>query len=59
MGGGPGNQRVSFEVYLQAFNVFNQTNLTNFNGVVSSPLFGQPNSARPPRRIEIGTRFTF
>lgn len=59
MGGGPSDRRYGVELYVQAFNVLNTTNLTNFNGVMSSSLFGQPNSARPPRRIEIGTRFNF
>ncbi len=59
MGGGAGDRRYGVELYVQAFNVLNTTNLTNFNGVESSPLFGQPNSARPPRRLELGTRFNF
>jgi hypothetical protein len=58
-GGGPGNNRVSLEFYVQAFNVLNNVNLTNFNGVLSSPLFGQANAALPPRRLEIGSRVVF
>ena len=56
---GGANDRVAIEIYAQAFNVLNHTNLTSYNGVVSSPLFGQPGSALPPRRIEIGTRVIF
>lgn len=58
-GGGPGNSRVSVELYVQAFNVLNETNLTNYNGVLSSPLYGTAGAALPPRRIEIGTRVVF
>jgi hypothetical protein len=59
MGGGPSDRRFSVELYVQAFNLLNTTNLTNYNGVLSSPLYGQANAARPPRRIEIGSRFVF
>jgi hypothetical protein len=60
--GGPGSgddSRVSLEVYAQAFNLLNRTHLMNYVGVVSSPLFGQPNAARPPRRIDVGVRMRF
>ena len=59
MGGGPSDRRLSAEIYVQAYNALNTTSFTGYNGVMSSPLFGEPNSARPPRRIELGTRFTF
>jgi hypothetical protein len=58
-GGGPGNSRISLEFYVQAFNVLNETNLTNYNGVIASPLYGTAGAALPPRRIEIGTRVVF
>ena len=58
-GGGPGNNRVSLEFYVQAFNVFNNVNLVNYNGVLSSPLYGEANAALPPRRLEIGSRIVF
>jgi hypothetical protein len=58
-GGGTGNNRVSLEFYVQAFNLLNETNLANYNGVLSSPLYGTAGAALPPRRIEIGTRVVF
>jgi hypothetical protein len=58
-GGGPGSNRVSLEFYVQAFNVLNNVNLVNYNGVLSSPLYGEANAALPPRRLEIGSRIVF
>jgi hypothetical protein len=53
------NKRYGLEVYAQAYNLLNHTNALNFSGVLTSPFFGQPTSAAPPRRVEIGTRITF
>jgi hypothetical protein len=66
-GGGPGggggpfdrSKLLAFEVYVSASNVFNAVNYTGFSGVLSSPVFGQPTSARPARRIEFGVRVGF
>jgi hypothetical protein len=51
--------RFFVELYVQAYNLFNHANLTNFSGVQTSPFFGQPTSALPPRRIETGLKFSF
>lgn len=60
MGGGDGqNKRYSMELYAQAYNVLNHVNALNYSGVVGSPFFGRATSAAAPRRIEVGTRFTF
>jgi len=64
MGGGPGgpdseNKRYTLELYAQAYNLINHLNATAFSGVMTSPFFGQPTSAAPPRRIEAGVRMTF
>jgi hypothetical protein len=60
MGGGDGqNKRYSVELYTQAYNVLNHVNALNYSGVLGSPFFGQATSAAAPRRVEIGTRFTF
>jgi hypothetical protein len=63
LGGMPGvdgqNKRYTVELYAQSYNTLNRVNALNFSGVVGSPFFGQPTSAAPPRRVEIGTRFTF
>jgi hypothetical protein len=57
--GAPSNKRFRVELYLQAFNLLNHTNLQNFSGVLTSPFFGQATSALGPRRMEVGTRFNF
>ena len=53
------NKRFGVELYAQAYNLLNRMNAINFSGVMTSPFFGQPTSAAPPRRVEIGTRLTF
>jgi hypothetical protein len=67
-GGGPGggmpffsdrSKLVSIEVYAAASNVFNHTNYAGYSGVLTSPYFLEPTSARPPRRIELGVRVGF
>jgi hypothetical protein len=60
-GGGPFDRSklVGFEVYASASNVFNTVNYAGYSGVTTSPLFGQPTSARAPRRIEFGLRMGF
>jgi hypothetical protein len=55
----PGTRRFRLELYAQAFNLFNHTNLNGFTGVQTSPYFGQATSAQMPRRLEVGTRFNF
>ncbi len=52
-------KRLSLEVYVQAYNLFNHFNAVNFSGVMTSPFFGQPTSAGPPRRVEVGARLGF
>jgi hypothetical protein len=54
-----GTKKYHLEFYAQAFNLLNHTNLGVFNGVQTSPYFGQATSAQGPRRFEIGTRFNF
>jgi hypothetical protein len=46
-------------VALDAFNVTNRVNYTNFMGTVGSPLFSQPIAAGPPRQIQGSVRVTF
>ena len=52
-------KKYRFELYVQAFNLLNRANLGAFSGVQTSGFFGQATSAQPPRRLEIGTRFSF
>jgi len=47
------------QIALDLYNALNRKNPLNFSGVLASPFFGQPTSAAAPRRIEIGTRFSF
>jgi len=47
------------ELRADAFNAFNRVNATNYVGVQSSPLFGNPNSALPARQIQISMKFSF
>jgi hypothetical protein len=44
---------------LDAFNVTNRVNYGSFVGNLSSPFFGEPVSARPPRRLQASLRFSF
>ncbi len=53
------NKRFKTEFYIQASNVINHANRTNFIGVQTSPFFGQAIAAMPGRRIETGMRFSF
>jgi hypothetical protein len=57
--GGGGTKRFRLELYAQAFNLLNHTNLNSFSGVQTSPVFGHATSAQSPRRFELGTRFNF
>ncbi len=59
MPGGDASTRYGFELYAQAFNVFNHTNALTFSGVQSSPFFGRAISAAAPRRVEFGARLSF
>jgi hypothetical protein len=40
-------------------NAFNRTNLGTPSGVMTSPFFGKPTSARNAREVEVGMRFQF
>ena len=53
------NKKYRLEFYVQAFNLLNHANLGIFNGVQTSPFFGQATSAQSPRRMELGMRFNF
>ena len=59
MGGDGQNKRYSVELYAQAYNLLNHFNPLNYSGVMTSPFFGQPTSASPARRVELGARLGF
>ena len=44
---------------LDGFNVLNRVNYGTFVGTISSPFFGQPITARPPRQFQFSARFEF
>jgi carboxypeptidase family protein len=51
--------KYQLQLYTQAYNVFNHANLSNYVGVLTSPLYGEPTSAGAGRRIELGIKFAF
>jgi Carboxypeptidase regulatory-like domain len=53
-----GENRI-FSVALNSFNVLNHPNYLTYIGTVSSPLFGQPVAAQPPRRMQLDVQFKF
>jgi hypothetical protein len=57
--GSGSTKKYRFEMYAQAFNLLNHTNLGGFSGVQTSPFFGRATSAQLPRRFELGMRFNF
>jgi hypothetical protein len=44
---------------LNSFNVLNHPNYLTYIGTISSPLFGQPVAAQPPRRMQLDVQFKF
>ena len=57
--GGADDKRWRVELYVAATNVLNHTNLMGYSGVMTSPFFGEPTSAGPARKLELGARFGF
>jgi hypothetical protein len=49
----------SLTLSLDAFNLPNRVNYQNFLGALTSPFFGKPVAAQPPRRVQLGLRFQF
>jgi hypothetical protein len=46
-------------VSLNSFNVLNHPDYVTYIGTTSSPLFGRPAAAQPPRRIQLDVQFKF
>ena len=44
---------------LNSFNVLNHPNYVTYIGTISSPLFGMPAAAQPPRRMQLDVQFKF
>jgi len=53
------NHRYNLTLSINAQNMINHTNLAGINGVLTSPLFGLPNQALAPRRVDLVLRFNF
>ena len=46
-------------VSLNSFNILNHPNYVTYVGVLTSPFFGLPISANPPRRLQLNLEFKF
>jgi hypothetical protein len=44
---------------VNSFNVLNHPNYVSYVGVITSPFFGKPVSAQPPRRMQFSLQFKF
>jgi hypothetical protein len=53
------DRRYGLTFSVDVFNLLNHTNFGEFNGVVTSPLFGRPNRANDARRINLGVSLSF
>jgi hypothetical protein len=46
-------------ISVNSFDVLNHPNYVTYIGTISSPLFGQPVAAQPPRRMQLDVQFKF
>ncbi|MBI4262813.1 MAG: hypothetical protein HY657_00410 [Acidobacteria bacterium] len=53
------NERFGLVLYAHGYDILNRVSYLNFSGNVQSPFFGQPTSAAPARRLEVGVQFAF
>jgi hypothetical protein len=58
-GGGSEGGRYSITLGVNITNLFNNVNLGQYSGVLTSPFFGRANSAGPARQFEFSLRFSF
>ena len=56
---GAGKDARELTIGFDAFNVLNHVNYGSFVGTLSSPLFGQPVSARAARQLQVSARLKF
>ena len=47
------------ELLVEAFNLANRRNWSEFDGNLSSTTFGRPTDATPPRQVQVGIRVSF
>ncbi|HEY2431652.1 MAG TPA: TonB-dependent receptor [Vicinamibacterales bacterium] len=57
--GKKGDDAPAWSVGVSAFNILNHVNYVGYVGTLTSPLFGQPIAAQPPRRIQLSAEFHF
>lgn len=57
--GAAASSRMNMNLFANMSNAFNRTNYGTPSGVMTSPFFGKPYSARNAREIEVGLRFQF
>lgn len=55
----PIHDRLSLLYHVEAFNLFNNTNLNNPNGTVTSPSFGVITGAGSPRILRMAAKIQF
>jgi hypothetical protein len=53
------NAHRSASAFIEVFNVSNEANYGDYIGTVTSTLFGQPTTAGPRRRIQLGFQTDF
>ena len=59
LGSEPRSRVSQLEFGIDAFNAFNHTNYKNYVGTLTSPIFGRPNAANPPRQIQLTVKYHF
>jgi len=50
---------VRLEVYVAGQNLLNRVNYLAYSFVQTSPFYGRPVAAWPPRRLQVGARISF
>ncbi len=54
-----GERKIDADIGVDSFNVLNHANFSNYVGVITSPLFGQPNSAQDGRQMQFTLQVHF
>jgi hypothetical protein len=53
------NRSYGLTLSAEVYNVLNHTNFSEYNNIVTSPLFGRPNRAGDARRVQLGVSLSF
>ena len=54
-----GDRKIDADIGVDSFNVLNHANFNNYVGVITSPLFGQANSASDGRQMQFTLQVHF